>query len=99
MSIQNSRKRHTTKNSSNIILATEEARRAKDLAGPVEVRQGPVRAIKVMDRTITCTNCWEPLEKGSPFRLRRGLGLYRAHVSCKRSYRGRDVKTVLPDDV
>lgn len=58
------------------------------LNSPVEALQGPARGGRRMDRTITCMWCWEPLEEGSMFRLRRNLGRpFLAHVSCERRRR------------
>ncbi len=87
MSFVRSKSKRDVKDASNNFLANVEQSRARDLAGPVETRQGGTSEIKLMWETITCRNCWQPLEKGSPFRYRRDIGKFRAHVSCSRTTR------------
>lgn len=69
-------------------IADAEASRAESVNGPVTALQGAAKGGRRMDRTITCRWCWEPLEEGSMFRLRRVLGkAFLAHVSCERRKR------------
>lgn len=72
----------------NYVESWRDGLKGATLNSPVEALQGAAKGGRTLDRAITCKWCWEPLEEGSMFRLRRNLGKpFLAHVSCGRRRR------------